>query len=92
MAIFTFFKLNKHKEFSYTPLFYDKEKEEFNERVNRIKEELGIENSIEFKTNIRRGTMRHNVQETKRQNRSSSVRLIIIIVLLLALAYLFLFR
>ena len=92
MAIFQFFKLNKHKEFNYMPLFYNKEKEEFNERVRRIEEEMGIKNSNEFKPGIKRGTMREHIQNSRKQKGYSSVRLVAIIILLLALAYLLIFR
>ena len=93
MAIFQFFRLNKHKEFNYMPLFYDKEKEEFNERVRRIEEEMGIKkNTQEFKPSIKRGTMREHIQNTRKQKRYSSMRLVFIIILLLALAYLLILR
>ncbi len=92
MAIYQFFKLNKHKDFNYMPLFYDKDKEEFNERVRRIEEEMGIKNSPDFKPGIRRGTMREHIQNSRKQSRYSSIRLVAIIIILLALAYLLIFR
>lgn len=36
------FKLPKPREFKYTPRFYDPKKEAFEERVTRIKSELGL--------------------------------------------------
>lgn len=92
MALPSFFKLNKHKEFNYVPIFYDKEKEEFNERVRRIEQEMGIKKDVEFKSSIRRGTMREYIQRSRKQDRYSSLRLIIIFIFLLALVYLILFR
>lgn len=92
MALPRFFKLNKHKEFHYVPLFYDKDKEEFNERVRRIEQELGIKKDVEFKSSIKRGAMRDHIQNSRKQDRYSSLRLIIIVIFLLALAYLILMR
>ncbi|MBN2610293.1 MAG: hypothetical protein JXB00_01930 [Bacteroidales bacterium] len=93
MAIFQFFRLNEHKEFNYTPLFYDKEKEEFNERVRKIEEEMGIKKpSGEYQKGIRRGTLRENLHAGKKQNRAGSMRFFIILLILLAAAYLLIFR
>lgn len=92
MAIIQFFRLNKAREFNYTPLFYNKEKEEFKERIRRIEEEMGIKNAAGYNSGIRRGTMREHIQDSRRQKRYSSTRLVAIIIFLLALAYLILFR
>ncbi|MFO7657606.1 MAG: hypothetical protein R6W78_11100 [Bacteroidales bacterium] len=93
MAIFQFFKLDKHKEFNYTPLYYDKEKEEFNERVRRIEEEMGITKSSDgYKPGIKKGTLRENLHSSKRQNRTGSMRFFLILLILLAAAYLLIFR
>ncbi len=92
MALPRFFKLNKHKEFNYVPIFYDKEKDEFNERVRRIEQELGIKKDMEFRSSIKRGAMRDYIQHSRKQDRYSSLRLVIIFIFLLALVYLILFR
>lgn len=41
---FSFFKTPKHKVFTYRPLYYDPVKEEFNERVARIRTSMEEEN------------------------------------------------
>lgn len=96
MALFSFFKSQRARQFEYKPLFYNKEKEEFQERVKRIEEEMGIRsnnNNISYKPGIRRGTMRSYLKtETKKNKASSSIRLIIILFILLALTYYFLIR
>jgi len=92
MALPSFFKLNKHKDFNYVPIFYDKEKDEFNERVKRIEQEMGIKKDMEFRSSIKRGAMRDYIQRSRKQDRYSSLRLVIIFIFLLALAYLILFR
>ncbi|MDR1223335.1 MAG: hypothetical protein LBL07_10740 [Tannerella sp.] len=39
---FSFFKIPKHKRFEYTPRIWDPEKEEREERIKQIHEEMGI--------------------------------------------------
>ncbi len=85
--MFTFFRLNKHKQFEYKPLFYDQQKEEFQERVRRIEEEMGVHKNTEYKSTLRRGAMRSYLQTSRRKDRYGSIRLIVIVLLLLALAY-----
>jgi len=92
MALPRFFKLNKHKEFNYVPIFYDKEKDEFNERVRRIEQELGIKKDIEFRSSIKRGAMRDYIRHSSKRERYSSLRLVIILIILLTIVYLILYR
>ena len=92
MALPSFFKQNKHKDFNYVPIFYNKEKEEFNERVKRIEQEMGIKKDMEYRSSIKRGAMRDYIQNSRKQDRYSSFRLVIIFIFLLALVYLLLFR
>jgi hypothetical protein len=42
---FSFFKIPKHKRFGYTPRIWDPAKEEREERIRRIREEMGINTS-----------------------------------------------
>jgi hypothetical protein len=42
---FSFFKIPKHKRFEYTPRIWNPAKEEREERIKRIQEELGINTS-----------------------------------------------
>jgi hypothetical protein len=41
----TFFKIPKHRVFNYKPRYYDAEKEELNERVRKIEDEIKQKNS-----------------------------------------------
>lgn len=41
MGLF-YFKERKPRQFEYKPYFYNPEKEEFDERIRRIKKEIGI--------------------------------------------------
>ena len=86
-----FFRTYKHKQFNYIPLYYNQQKEELEERVKNIENELKGKSSGEYKRGIVKGSFKHMRSMRKRTDRVSSVRLIIIVILLLALVY-YLFR
>jgi hypothetical protein len=93
MGIPRFIKLPGHKRFEYTPRYWDPEKEEFEERVRQIKQEIGIDVPRDpNKTTIKRGSFRQVRQQTKvRASRNSNLRLVIILATLLVIAYLIFF-
>lgn len=94
MGIPRFIKLPGHKQFNYTPRYWDPEKEEREERIRQIKMEMGIDMpSDPNRTTIRRGSFRQAAQKRKvKATRSSNIRLLIILVVLLFLAYLLFYR
>jgi len=94
MGIPRFIKITGHKQFNYSPRYWDPEKEEREERIRRIKQEMGIDMpSDPNRTTIRRGSFRQAAQKTKvKATRSSNIRLLIILAVLLLLAYLLFYR
>jgi hypothetical protein len=94
MGIPRFIKLPKHKTFNYSPRYWDPEKEEREERIRRIKQEMGIDvPSDPNRTTIRRGSFRQASQKAKvRATRGSNIRLAIILAVLFLLAYLLFYR
>ncbi|MBN2698070.1 MAG: hypothetical protein JXR52_04540 [Bacteroidales bacterium] len=94
MGVPRFFKLPNPKRFSYTPRYWDPEKEEREDRVRRIKQELGISTGSDSgKTTMVRGSFRQYRKKTRvRASRSSNIRLVIILAVLLLLSYLIFFR
>lgn len=93
MGIPRFIKLPGHKRFEYTPRYWDPEKEEFEERVRQIKQEMGIDVPRDpNRTTIKRGSFRQVRHQTKvRASRNSNLRLVIILAALFVLAYLIFF-
>ena len=89
MGIPRFIKLPGHKRFNYSPRYWDPEKEEREERIRRIKAEMGYEvPSDPNRSTIKRGSFRQARQQAKiRSTRSSNIRLVIILAVLLMLAY-----
>ena len=94
MGIPRFIKITGHKQFNYSPRYWDPEREEREERIRRIKQEMGIDMpSDPNRTTIRRGSFRQAAQKTKvKATRSSNIRLLIILAVLLLLAYLLFYR
>jgi len=94
MGIPRFIKLPSHKQFNYTPRYWDPEKEEREDRIRRIKQEMGIDiPSDPNRSTIRRGSFRQASRNTKvKAKRSSNVRLLIILAVLFLLAYLLFIR
>ena len=94
MGIPRFFKVKEPNRFNYRPLYWDPEKEDREDRIRRIKAELGQE--VRFNRNastIKRGSFRQTTRGTNRKaGRESNVRLIVIAAILMLLSYLLFFR
>lgn len=90
----SFFKLNRHKQFEYKPLYYNEAKEELKHRIETIKRENGIDSEAAVNSKAR---MQQSIREKwNRKNYKESVsrsnrRVIIIIAVLLLISY-FLFK
>ncbi len=92
MGIPRFFKLPKHKQFNYQPLYYDPDKEAREARKKRIARELGVDPEKEYTPNIARGSMREYFKREKEVRVRSNIRLLFIIIILFFITYLLLFR
>ena len=54
MALFSFYHMRKPRQFEHKPIYWDPHKEALEERVSKIKREMGIEESIEeYKPHIK---------------------------------------
>ena len=93
MGVPRFIKLPSYKRFEYSPRYWDPEKEEREERIRQIKQEMGIDMPGDpNRTTIRRGSIRQARQKAKvKATRSSNIRLVIILAVLFLLAYLLFF-
>ena len=96
----SFFKTPKPRPYRHKFIYYDPEKEERQEREERVNKELGIKDENKpFVTSIKRGSFRrmyedgvevNNNSDFKRQKRASNIRLLIIILIVLVIvAYLY---
>jgi hypothetical protein len=94
MGLPRFIKLQGNKKFSYSPLYWDPEKEARDERIRQIKQEMGVEVPSDYnRTTIKRGSFRTAAKNAKvKASRTSNIRLLIILAILLFLAYLIFYR
>ena len=94
MGIPRFIKLPGHKQFNYSPRYWDPEKEALDERIRQIKQEMGVDvPSNPNRTTIKRGSFRQVRQKTKvKASRNSNIRLVVILAILFFLAYLLFYR
>ncbi len=92
MGLPRFFKLARPKSFNYKPVFYDEREEELKERVEKVAKDMGIEQPLDYKPKLIKGTMRSYMKMSKKTYRHSSVRVIIIIAILLFIAYYIILR
>lgn len=83
----SFFKLNKNKQFQYIPRYYNEEKEQFDERVKRIEQELGVKVEGSYVPNIK-GRMKSPNSQRIHGKKKANIRIFIIFLVLVILAYL----
>jgi len=95
MALPGFFKKPEHKRFNIQRRYWDPAKEEREERENRIKAELGIQDDNgQYIPNIKgqlKRSLRHRNADVRRSNKKSNIRLFIILIVLLFVAYVYFF-
>lgn len=84
---FNFFRKYRHKQFNYTPLYYNQQKEELQERIKRIEREERGGGDGDFSPGIIKGSFQHLRSLRAKSQRRSSVTVIIIAALLLAIVY-----
>jgi hypothetical protein len=93
---FSFFKTPQHKRFEYTPRVWDPAKEEREERLKRIQDELGIVNNTSdgkpYVPNIK-GSFRKEYEQNRKskQFNYNKIRSYIIIGTILLLCLIFLY-
>lgn len=85
----SFFKQNLPREFNFIPRHWDPEKEAREERVRRIKREMGIlDEGDSYVPRISKGTMTNYFrQKDRRVRRYTTVRLIVIVLVLALISY-----
>lgn len=91
MSLPTFFRINRNRQFKYTPRYYDEDREELQERIREMERELGIKVDGEYRPIMRKGLMSRHAAKYKRvktkARSQSNLRLFIILVILLTISY-----
>lgn len=94
MGVPGLFKQYKPKGFNMIPRYYDPEKEKREDRVKRIKMELGIKGEKEggeFVPSIKRGSMSNYFQQKNRKVQKYTLIRTIVLILILSLISYFIF-
>lgn len=101
MALFSFYKMRKPRQFEHKPIYWDPRKEALQEREQKIRREMGMEKLDEnYKPQIKgkfvEGTkhLRKSVErgDTSRSREYKSLRLVIIVVALAVIFWLLFIR
>jgi hypothetical protein len=101
MGMFSFYNVRKPRRFDHKSIYWDQKQEEMQERVRRIKRELGLEESLEdyqpqIKGRFVEGTSHLKRDKAKGNDRRirtyKSSRLVAILTILIALFWIFFLR
>ncbi|HUI33537.1 MAG: hypothetical protein PHO84_08020 [Dysgonamonadaceae bacterium] len=94
--MFFFYNNRKPRQFNYKPILFDPDKDEFNERVLKVKKEMGVVEDSEFKPTIKGEFIRNTNHVRRKINREGStgksntkrnVTLAVFLVVLVLVAY-----
>lgn len=98
--MFFFYKNRKPRQFNYKPILFNPEKDEFNERVHKVKKEMGVIEDTEYKPTIK-GEFIRNTDHVRRKvnkegssgksNTNRNIKLIIFLVVLIVVSYILYF-
>ena len=102
MAFFSFYNVRKPRQFEHKPIYWDPHKEEMEERVRRIKREMGMEEEsledykpqikgtfIEGTTHLKRS---RNKGDNARSREYKNVKLIVALAILAGILWYFYLR
>ncbi|MBN1598608.1 MAG: hypothetical protein JW894_09965 [Bacteroidales bacterium] len=92
MALPSFFRTYKNKQFNYIPIFYDKQKEELQERIRKIEKDMKVSTDNEYRPAIIKGSFRRERQRKVKESRSSIIRFVIILLILFVIVYYLLYK
>ncbi len=99
--MFFFYNNKRPRQFNYKPILFDPDKDEFNERVHKVKKEMGVIDDLNYKPTIKgefiRNTdhVRRKVSKegnTPKSNSMRNTKLIIFLVVLIIVAYIMYFK
>lgn len=54
MALFSFYNMRKPRQFDHKPIYWDPHKEALEERISKVKREMGVEEPLENISRISR--------------------------------------
>lgn len=86
------FRVPKHQQFKYKPMYYDPQKEELQERLNTLRElkKNDVDGAKARITSGIRGGYMQDQEYRRNQVRRSNLKLVMIVIMLVVLGYLLL--
>lgn len=99
--MFFFYNNRKPRQFNHKPILYNPDKDEFNERVIKIKKEMGEIDDTEYKPTIKGEFLRNTnhlrrkadkEESTGKSNTKRNMTLIILLVVLIVIGYILYFK
>lgn len=94
--MFFFYNNRKPRKYNYKPILFNPEKDEFNERVHKVKKEMGVIEDTDYKPTIKGEFVRHTDHVRRKRNKEESTgksntkrnaTLIIFLVVLIVVTY-----
>ena len=94
--MFFFYNNRKPRQFNYKPILYNPDKDEFNERVLKVKKEMGEVEDTDYKPTIKGEFMRNTNHLRRKVNKEESsgksttkrnITLFIFLVVLIVVGY-----
>ncbi len=85
MAIFNFFKMPKVRQYHHEYIYYDPDKEEREERLKRVRQQLANEKSNKAQPMLRKGVFQSQRKTNTASQQSRNIRLMIFIFAVVAL-------
>ncbi|MDR2791175.1 MAG: hypothetical protein LBB27_00305 [Tannerellaceae bacterium] len=101
MGVFSFYNMRKPRQFDHRPIYWDPKREEMQERVQRIRRELGMEEPLDSYRPQIKGRFVEGTSHLKRDRARGNdhrirtyknARLVAILTILLALFWIFFLR
>ena len=93
-----FFNQRKPRQFRHEPIYYDPRKEELEERVQKVKKEMGLIDEKDYKPNIKGAFIEQSQHVRRRQankeksSSSRNIKLGVVLAILLILFWYFYLR
>ena len=82
MALFSFYNMRKPRQFDHKPIYWDPHKEALEERISKVKREMGVEEPLEeYKPHLKKSVGRG---EDSRARRYKNVKLAVALAVLAA--------
>ncbi|MGL4292058.1 MAG: hypothetical protein ACRCSQ_00525 [Bacteroidales bacterium] len=93
-----FFNVRKPRQFRHDPIYFDPKKEELEERIRKVKREMGELPEEDYKPNLKgsfvdqTSHVRRRQADEEKASSSRNIRLAVILAILLILLYYFYIR